>query len=65
MSPIRVLDSDIAGGVDSRSNPINMPKDRFLLLCNWVPKADGHLQLRDGYIAVTATPVNPYDGGVT
>ena len=37
------------GGVDSRSNPVNMPRNRALRCLNWVPKQDGHLELRYGY----------------
>jgi hypothetical protein len=37
------------GGVDSRSNPLNMPHDRSLRCLNWVVKEDGHLELRWGY----------------
>ena len=62
------------GGVDSQSNPINMPPSRSLRCRNWAPKADGHLELRYGYTTVnmstvTAQAINsPYfyrkwDGG--
>lgn len=37
------------GGVDSRSNPVNMPRNRALRCLNWAPKQDGHLELRYGY----------------
>lgn len=37
------------GGVDSRSNPINMPANRCLRLRNFLLAYDGSLRLRDGY----------------
>jgi hypothetical protein len=40
------------GGVDSRSNPLNLPRNRSLRCLNWDITEDGHLQLRYGY-AVT------------
>lgn len=41
------------GGVDSRSNPLNMPTDRWLRCLNWVPKQAGFLELRWGYSTVS------------
>src|SRR6266566_1859064 len=46
---LRPLDAYPAGGVDSRSNPINMPRDRYLLVRNFWPQQDGGFRLRDGY----------------
>jgi hypothetical protein len=40
------------GGVDSRSNPLNLPSDRCLRCLNWIITEAGNLQLRYGY-AVT------------
>ena len=37
------------GGVDSRSNPLNMPSNRSLRCKNWVPLRSGNLMLRWGY----------------
>ena len=48
--PLKAIDSYVAGGVDSRSNPINMPTDSYLLLENFWPQQDGSLRLRDGYV---------------
>src|ERR1700676_4078411 len=42
-----------AGGVDSRSNPINLPRNRALRCLNWVPKQAGYWELRYGYSSVT------------
>jgi hypothetical protein len=47
-----------AGGVDSRSNPINMPRNRALRCLNWVPKQAGYWELRWGYSAVTMSTVS-------
>jgi hypothetical protein len=52
MPPLKAIEQASYGGVDSRSNPINMPQNRFLLLRNWRPRADGHLELREGYTEV-------------
>jgi hypothetical protein len=46
---LRPLDSFPAGGVDSRSNPIVMPVDRYLNVHDFWPREDGSFQLRDGY----------------
>ena len=59
----KVLEFYEFGGVDSRSNPLNMPSNRSLRCKNWVPMRSGHLQLRRGYTAitqslVTATPIH-------
>ena len=49
----KVLEFYEFGGVDSRSNPLNMPSNRSLRCKNWVPMRSGHLQLRRGYTAIT------------
>ena len=41
------------GGVDSRSNPLNMPSNRSLRCKNWVPLRSGNLMLRWGYSRIT------------
>lgn len=64
MSPIKVADATDFGGVDSRSNPINMPRDRFIMLRNFVARQDGHLQLRDGYVKIVIDD-SGYDGDVS
>lgn len=46
-----------AGGVDSRSNPINMPRNRALRCLNWVPKQAGFWELRYGYTSVSMSSV--------
>lgn len=45
------------GGVDSRSNPINLPKNRLLRCLNWCPRQAGFLELRWGYSTVSMTTV--------
>lgn len=50
------------GGVDSRSNPINMPLNRLLRCLNWVPKQAGFLELRYGYSTVTMNTVTAVAG---
>lgn len=47
--PIKNMEVYEFGGVDSRSNPLNLPKDRCLRCRNWIPKAGGWLELRRGY----------------
>lgn len=46
---LKPLDGFPAGGVDSRSNPIVMPVDRYLQVHDFWPREDGSFQLRDGY----------------
>ena len=46
---LKPLDGFPAGGVDSRSNPIVMPVDRYLQVHDLWPREDGSFQLRDGY----------------
>lgn len=50
--PPQVLEQYVNGGVDSRSNPLNMPTDRFLRCRNWVPLASGDFRARFGYTAL-------------
>jgi len=46
------------GGVDTRSNPLNMPRKRMLRALNWVPRDAGNLELRWGYSTITVSTVN-------
>lgn len=46
------------GGVDSRSNPLNMPKNRFLRCLNWVPKEAGYFEQRWGYSTISASTIS-------
>jgi len=57
--PIKPFELVDFGGVDSRSNPLNMPKNRCLRALNWCPKQDGHLELRWGYAAEPMSNVTP------
>jgi hypothetical protein len=45
----------VFGGVDVRSNPVNMPQDRSLQCNNWVPNMGGWLELRRGYSMLPST----------
>jgi hypothetical protein len=45
------------GGVDSRSNPINLPRNRLLRCLNWCPRQAGFMELRWGYGVVSMTTV--------
>lgn len=45
------------GGVDSRSNPVNLPPDRLLRCLNWVPRQAGFMEQRWGYSTVTMSAV--------
>src|SRR5215469_10712518 len=64
MARIQPLDQVDFGGVDSRSNPINMPTNRLLRCLNWVPKQAGLMELRWGYTTVSMSPAtpNPFSG---
>jgi endo-1,3-1,4-beta-glycanase ExoK len=64
MSPLKVLDKPSFGGVDSRSNPVNMSGNRFLRLRNYIPRPDGHLELRDGYTKINASGTSALDGPI-
>src|SRR6185369_2542175 len=57
--PIKPFEIVDFGGVDSRSNPLNMPQNRALRMLNWCPKPDGHLELRWGYQAEVQSDVQP------
>lgn len=46
---------DIGCGVDSRSNPLNMPRNRALRMRNYNPRDSGVLELRWGFSTVTMT----------
>jgi hypothetical protein len=53
MSLTVVEQFDIGCGVDSRSNPLNMPRNRALRMRNFAPKDSGVLELRWGFSTVT------------
>lgn len=57
MAELRAFEQIDAGGVDSRSNPINMPRNRALRCLNWCPKQAGFWELRWGYSTVTMSTV--------
>lgn len=57
MAPLRPFEQIDAGGVDSRSNPINMPRNRALRCLNWAPKQAGFWEQRWGYSSVTMSTV--------
>jgi hypothetical protein len=61
MPPLKAIEQANWGGVDSRSNPIAEPQNKFLQLTNWRVRIDGHLELRPGY--ATAFPNLPTLGG--
>ena len=44
------------GGVDSRSNPTNFPKDRSIRCLNFAPQESGALRLRPGYTVPAGSP---------
>lgn len=58
MPPLKAFENIDAGGVDSRSNPINMPHNRALRCLNWAPKQAGFWELRWGYTSVTMSTVS-------
>lgn len=43
------------GGLDSSSNPLNLPPNRSLRCRNWVVRDSGALELRNGFSTVTVT----------
>jgi hypothetical protein len=49
MPPLKGIEQASFGGVDSRSNPVVMPLNRYVKLRNWRPRPDGHIELREGY----------------
>lgn len=55
--PLKTFEDFDLGGVDSRSNPLNMPKNRFLRCLNWVPKEAGFFEQRWGYSTVSVSTV--------
>lgn len=57
MADLKAFEQIDAGGVDSRSNPINMPRNRALRCLNWVPRQAGFWELRWGYSTVTMSTV--------
>lgn len=52
LTPIEVFSW---GGLDSRSNPLNLPPNRSLRCRNWVVRDSGILELRNGFSTVTVT----------
>lgn len=58
MPPLQPFEQIDAGGVDSRSNPINMPRNRALRCLNWVPKQAGFWEQRWGYTTVSMSTVS-------
>lgn len=46
------------GGVDSRSNPLNLPPNRFLRCLNWVPKEAGYYEQRWGYSTISVSTIS-------
>lgn len=52
LSPIEIFQW---GGLDSRSNPLNLPPNRSLRCRNWVVRDSGILELRNGFSTVTVT----------
>lgn len=58
MAELRPFENIDSGGVDSRSNPINMPRNRALRCLNWVPKQAGFWEIRWGYSTVTMSTVS-------
>jgi hypothetical protein len=53
--PLKPFEDFDLGGVDSRSNPLNLPKNRFLRCLNWVPKEAGYFEQRWGYSTVSVS----------
>ena len=53
MGVLRAFQDVEFGGTDSRSNPLNEPRNRALRCLNWVPKEAGYLELRWGYSTIT------------
>src|SRR5216684_3174059 len=58
MAELKAFEQIDAGGVDSRSNPINMPRNRALRCLNWVPKQAGFWEQRWGYSTVSMSTVS-------
>jgi hypothetical protein len=55
---LSLVDNFIFGGVDSRSNPLNMPRNRSIRCINWIIAEGGWLELRKGYAQVTMSAVS-------
>jgi hypothetical protein len=55
--PLRPFENMDSGGVDSRSNPLNFPRNRALRCLNWNPVQAGFWQLRYGYSSITMSTV--------
>lgn len=58
MGELRPFEQIDAGGVDSRSNPLNLPRNRALRCLNWMPKQAGFWELRWGYTTVSMSSVS-------
>lgn len=58
MAELQPFEQIDAGGVDSRSNPINLPRNRALRCLNWVPKQAGYWEQRWGYTTVSMSTVS-------
>lgn len=58
MADLRPFEQIDSGGVDSRSNPINMPRNRALRCQSWVPKQSGYWELRWGYSTVSMSTIS-------
>lgn len=58
MAPLKPFEQIDAGGVDSRSNPVNLPRNRALRCNNWAPKQAGFWELRWGYDTVSMSTVS-------
>lgn len=56
--PLKPFEDFDLGAVDSRSNPLNMPKNRFLRCLNWVPKEAGFYEQRWGYSTVSVSTIS-------
>ncbi len=57
MPTLKAFEQIDAGGVDSRSNPINFPRNRALRCLNWCPKQGGWWEQRYGYATVSMSTV--------
>ena len=57
MAPLLPFENMSSGG-DSRSNPLNFPRNRALRCLNWVPKQAGFWEQRWGYSSVTMSLVS-------
>jgi hypothetical protein len=57
MPTLKAFEQIDSGGVDSRSNPINFPRNRALRCLNWCPRQGGWWELRYGYSTVTMSTV--------